>query len=273
MSSDEIRALLCIFQICMSLFIIVHLIRRGSHSKYSIVTVFFIYGIVCLLLSDTYWLVHGLLRSDNRIPFSVNEIGEMGTDLLFASMLGAVFKGRFAKPGLETLLTALFMLAATALWIGWTGEWVKDILSGIVFGFFACSTVRALKCSGALSKTERRLLPVLAFLLAAMQGMTFAFPGTVGKIFDILCYVLMFAVIVLLLPKTVKAVRKAFAGRDTETSLQCAALSFFSFAWTLNTMYMSSEPMYYVAWSVSTLLLPVMMFSMYTVESEGVAGK
>ncbi|MCR5332240.1 MAG: hypothetical protein K6E62_13810 [Lachnospiraceae bacterium] len=267
MDSDTIRVILCIFQICMLGYIIIRVIRLSSIRKSSVITVFLLYGVVCLLISDLYWLVHGLLRPDVRLPFSVNEIGEMGTGLLFASLLSAVFKDRFRRPGLETISAAVFAIAAAALWVGWTGEWVKDILSGIVFGYYAVETVRGLKCSGVMSVIEWLVISIAAYILIAMQGLIFAVIEPVGAVLDVFCYILMFSVMIWLMVKTGKAVIKAKKTKDLQDAEKSVALSFFSMVWIMNTMYMSSEPMYFFPFTALTLILPLQMISVLTIES------
>ena len=267
MDYDVIRVILSIFQICMLGYVIIRVIRTTRDRKTSVVTVFFIYGIVCLLISDMYWLVHGLLRPDVRLPFSVNEIGEMGVYLLFASMLGAIFKGKFLKPGFETICAAIFAIAIAALWVGWTGEWIKDILSGIVFGYYACVAVRAMRCSGAFTFMEWLIMSISAYILIAVQGLIFAVEGTIGKMLDMICYIIMYALMIWLLQKSIRTVIAAHRTGDPGMSEKSAALSFFTMVWTLNTMYMSSEPMYFIGFLGSSLMLPVMMKSVFNVET------
>ncbi|MBO4414984.1 MAG: hypothetical protein J5824_03260 [Lachnospiraceae bacterium] len=267
MNPDTIRVILSLLQICMLGFIIIRVSRKAHYGKTSVITVFFIYGIICLLISDMYWLVHGLLRPDVRLPFSVNEVGEMGTDLLFASMLAAVFKDRFLKPGFETICAAIFAVAIAALWVGWTGEWVKDILSGIVFGYYTCVTVRAMRCSEAFTFMEWLILSLSAYILIAVQGLIFAVDDEIGKMLDVFCYIIMFSVMIWLVQKATRAAIAAHRIKDLKTSEKSVALSFFTMVWIMNTMYMSSEPMYFFGFFVFSLILPVMMISVFGMES------
>ena len=108
MEPEVIRTLLIIFQIVILILVVARTLWSIHYGNHTIVLFFFIYGIVCFMISDFYWLVHGLLRPGARIPFSVNEVGEMGLNLLFTSMLNVIFRNRFKKPGIETILSIVF---------------------------------------------------------------------------------------------------------------------------------------------------------------------
>lgn len=261
MEPEVIRTLLIIFQIVILILVAARTLWSIRYGNHTIVLFFFIYGIVCFMISDFYWLVHGLLRPGARIPFSVNEVGEMGLNLLFTSMLNVIFRNRFKKPGIESILAIVFSASAVTLWIGWTGEWIKDIISGIAFGTLIFTTVRAVKAGGALSRTERVTLVIASYVLLAMQGLIFIVNENTGKKLDILCYILMFSVMVWLVFKTVRSLVKSYKKSVGQDHYKVLSICFLSLVWTLNTMYMSSEPMYFVATIVCSLTMPALMYS------------
>ena len=129
MNLETLYTLLNLFQVSVLAFILWRLIFRMKTGSFTMVSVFYLYALILVLLSDIYWFVHGLLRPDVRIPFGANEIGEIGIFLMYSSLLNAVFKKDERFRGLwgATSLAAIFSLSVIGLWIGWTGEWVKDI--------------------------------------------------------------------------------------------------------------------------------------------------
>ena len=261
MEPEVIRTLLIIFQIVILILVAARTLWSIRYGNRTIVLFFFIYGIVCFMISDFYWLVHGLLRPGARIPFSVNEVGEMGLNLLFTSMLNVIFRNRFKKPGIESILAIVFSASAVTLWIGWTGEWIKDIISGIAFGCLIFTTIRAVKAGGALSRSEMVTLAVASYVLLAMQGLIFIVNENAGKKLDILCYILMFSVMVWLVFKTVRSLVKSYKKSSDQDHYKVLSICFLSFVWTLNTMYMSSEPMYFIAMIMCSLTMPALMYS------------
>ena len=261
MAPDVIRTFLVSFQIVVLIFVIIGTLHAIHGKTASVVPVFFIYGAICFLFSDFYWLVHTLLRSDSRIPFSVNEIGEMGLFLLFTSMLQTIFKDIFKKPRLETLLAVVFSISVAALWIGWTGEWIKDIISGIAMGSLICVTVRSIKACGAFTKIEAVVMGIASYVLIAMQGMIFFVNESLGRILDICCYILMFTVMAWLYAKAVRMLIMFYGKHDPGSRYKIVSTSFLCMIWVINTMYMSSEPIYFAATFMCSMTLPVLMYS------------
>ena len=257
MNYDIVRIVLVLFQILILGYIIIVTGRRARSMRSSIVMVLFIYGIVCFLLCGFYWLVHVSLREEARIPFGVNEIGEIGVHLLFASMLNALMKDAGRPKGSlpKIIAAAIYSAVMVALWIGWTGEWVKDILAGIGFGYLICTGIGSLDRAGAFSKLEWIILGIMSYVLIALQGLIFILPATTGGIVDIACYCLMFAGIAWLAIRTINAFIFARRQKDRKSSVNSLVILMICFIWISNTMYMSSEPMYFIAVFTMTLLL------------------
>ena len=212
--------------------------------------VFFASGVICSLLSTVYWLVYDLLRPETRMPFAANEIAEWAMLLLFASCLTTVFPARNFSPS-WLIPTALFAVANTALWIGWSGEWVEDILTGLCFGWFLCCTVGAMKQSGALKKGEWIALTAVAFVIVLLQALTFVLPENLTAVFDILCGVLLFSVALFLLVRTLLCL----SGKDKGMSL-----SFALVAWSMVTMYMTGGGWYLAAVVFLSVSLPLILW-------------
>ena len=268
MNIETVYTLLNILQVSILTFVLWRLVLRMKTGSFTMVSVFYLYALILFLLSDIYWLVHGLLRPETRIPFGANEIGEIGIYLMFSSLLNAVFKKeeRFKELLGATLLAGIFSLADIALWIGWTGEWVKDILSGLAFGYFACTTIRSLIISKAFDKKRLSVLGVMAFVLLGLQGMIFVIPEAIGNILDIVCYCIMFAGMIWLFVFCIKTVRKAYSssnGNDSDENIKkkSLAVSFLLSLWIHNALYMSNEYVYTVIFIIVSFNILIMYFS------------
>ena len=255
MDLSLVQILMCVFG-CAELAVLIGLCVRGLSFRRSMAPVFFTFALVSLLVSTLYWLAYDLLRPETRMPFAANEFGEIGGFLLLASTLNAVFRGRFAAARREIFCAAVFAAACTALWIGWSGEWVEDVLAGLSFGYLLCVCVRSLKQSGALSRTEWRLLGGLAALLLGLQGLTFLLPAPWRSCADYGAYLVMFAVLGYGIVKLLLALRR---GRDAAAQF---ALAVAFCTWTLSTMYMSAGVFYLAAQLCYTCSIPLMLIAL-----------
>ncbi len=237
---------------CLELAAVSVLCVRKLPFRRSIAPVFFLFAMVSYLISTAYWAAYDLLLPDTRMPFAANEFGEIGLFLLLASMLNAVFRGRFAFARWETLCAAIFAAASVVLWIAWSGEWLEDVLVGVSFGDLLCVCARSLKQSKALSGIEWRLLGLLVLLLLLLQGGTFFLPSALAAAADYGAYGVLFFIQLYALGKTIRAIR-----RKQDPAL-LTALAVSCFAWAISTMYMSAG-FFYVAAQICTLIAPVLM--------------
>lgn len=235
--------------------VIVFCIRSLSFRR-SMAPVYFCFSLVSSLMSGLYWVAYDLLRPDSRMPFAANEFGEIGAFLLLASVLNAVFRGRFAAARKEIVCAALFAAVCTALWIGWSGEWIEDVLAGLSFGYLLCCCVRSLKQSGALCKLEWGLLGASSALLALAQGFTFLLPEPWSRSADYAAYGITFAVLVCCMFKLAFALY-----RDRNRPAQFA-LSVSCYAWTVSTMYMSTGLFYLAAQLIMIASVPIMLITL-----------
>ena len=207
------------------------LIRRENRSM---AAVFFAFGMVSWVVICTYWLVYNLLGTGERMPFAANEFGEAAGFLLPGSALYAVTKKDQPFWREDFLLPILITAGYTALWIGWSGEWVEDILTGAAYGYLLCRCCRSLREEKALRRAEQTVLGSAAVLIIVLEGLTFAVPGRVFAVLDPVCYLLMTASCLFFWILNIREIRRGGpAGRRM-------ALSFSLFAWTVSCMYMSA---------------------------------
>ena len=259
MNGREVFSLILILvQIAVLLYVIVRSVRLSSEKGVSPAALFFAFGLIGILVSDFYWVAYSYIRPDVRMPFAVNEVGEWAGFLLLASSLKAVFagtdiKGTVDKLFLPGILTVLFTAASTAFWIAWSGEWMQDIVSGIVCGYFFYMVVRSLIITDALGKRGMIISAVLSYVLLGFQAMTFIVPEEYKIYPDTVCYVLMFGGIALLFGRLIYMWIKKY---DEKKLL---AVSYACVAWGVSCMYMSAEPMYFGA-VVSVILSYLFIF-------------
>lgn len=193
MNYDIIQKIIIVAYCLVALYAAVISLRMIKNHRQPMALVFFAFSMISLLMSNLYWFAYDLIGIDSRMPFAANEIGEWSCFLLVAAAISTVFKKERTAAIKEIVFTLIFAAACTALWIGWSGEWVQDIISGLVFGYWFCIIINALKSSDVLNSGEWAVLAVVAMLIAGMEGATFFTSGAAKNNLDICCYILMFA--------------------------------------------------------------------------------
>ena len=239
----------------------------------SVVIFYFTFGMICMLLADFYWIACGLIDSEIMDPYNINEIGEMGSALLFASVLNVVFKNKKAEVGLSIFLTILFTIAVTVLWIFWSDELVKNIIGGVYFGYFMCVIVASVKKTGALKKAEEIILWITVFVILILEYMVIYLPETVSLILDIICYIIIYGLLAYLVLRAVLQFRLAYKDKSIEVSEIALTLSFFAYLWSQNAMFMSYEPLYTIAGMTGIFMILLSLFAVLLVEKKKESGK
>ena len=255
-----------ILQIVVLAFSAYIVVSRMSNRGSSVVLGFFLYALICMLLSDLHWAVLIALKPDYRVPFSVGEIADMGAFLLLATMLNEAFREVKAKTGFVLFLSVVFSLSVIALWIGWAGEWVKNIVGGIAFGYFMCIVVVAVEKSAVLKPFEEVLVGMSAYVLVVVQSSIFVLPEGTNKKVDILCYCLMGISCVLFVIKCMIVFRKALRERTSSNARAALAFASLCIVWIQNTMYSSEEPFYTIVDLLLTFMILVLLMSVLLVD-------
>ncbi len=225
-----------------------------SMKKAPIQIVFFVFAIVGDLLSSLYWITYDILRPETRMPFAANELSEWAMFLLLGASLSVTKKTETKKPRGLILLGLLFSAANTALWIGWSGEWFQDIVTGIVFGYYLCCMLIRFEQNGFLPVKKLTAVASYAFLLITVQALTFCTPKPVSGYLDRAGYVIMFGGILILFLRLVTLIRRKATPSDLLT------FTHGIFSWVVVCMYMSSEPYYNWIFSVMLICIPMMLY-------------
>lgn len=260
MNNEMLRTAMDVFMILVLGYLIARILNYilKTHAKVGIL--YFAYGLMCLFFNYLYWLVHGLMFSDYRFPFGPNEVSEIGFFLLFASAVAFMFRNNKQRTPLEAVFTAIYTVISIALWIGWSGEWTKDIITGIPFGYFCYQTVRSVRFSGAFKRVEWMFFTFFVFGIIAIEGVMFFTPQPLYTVFDWSCYILMYTMLVALIChafiRTVRAKTAAQASAAVAMSAVCLG-------WSLTCMYMSYEPMYFFPQLGSAISI-IMLTEAYT---------
>ena len=199
--------IIAMFQIIVLTSLLIRTVALIRINSRSMMPVFLSFGLISFLMSDLYWVAYVMIRLDTRMPFAANEFGEGAAILLFSAVLTSTFQYPYSSCIKETIFAVCFAAINAGLWIAWSGEWVDDIMTGVIFGYYILSCVRSLKRTEALSKKEWRLLALAGTALAGMQILIFFIPPAYKIKLDICCYIVMFAGIGWFVIRVVRALR------------------------------------------------------------------
>ena len=143
---------------------------------------------------------------------------------------------------------AIFAVFNAVLWIAWSGEWVQDIIIGLVFMWLLVSAACSLKVVRALSKTEWILLGLYCVVLIAGQGLTFLFEDPVKSSIDIGCYVLLSMGILYWFIKLILAYKRKAPAKNL------MSLTVSNLVWISVALYMSAGIYYTVYLIIETVV-------------------
>ena len=226
--------------------------RYARQTEDNLWLIFTAFAFAAMLLSDLYYTAHTILREGMRVPFAANDIADFGAFLLMSVALSAAVGTERGKWRAVTAAGVVFALANIALWIGWSGEWVRDLFGGVPFGAFICVCFRSLYQTKALRRGERIALWTVCTLLIALQTATFFVWKTQ---LDMAAYLLMAAAELLLLVRTGLALRP---GRSAAAAM---SLSFTGYLMICVFMYMSDGIPYAIFSNLATLHLLLILLA------------
>lgn len=244
---EQFSAITSFIQVAVLAVFMVLSVRLLIKHTESLTAVFlsFVFGL--WFLSNIYWLIYNFMRPDIRMPFAANEIGEAGMILMLAALINSAVPHGSRAAVKQMTGAVIFSIFNVILWIGWSGEWVQDIFSGLVLMWLLSSVVCALKVVHALSKTEWILTGVYCAVLIAGQGLTFFFEEPVKSGIDLGCYVLLSLGILYWIIKFFLSFK-----RDHSDKKQLV-LAFAILVWTIVALFMSSGLFYTIYLNIETL--------------------
>lgn len=227
--------------------IIAKTVRLMNNGKNVFLPFFFMLAMTSFLLSNMYWIAYDVLKPDTRMPIAANEIGECAMILLLSAGLDVVLKDKKKIFG-EIVFAILFIGVNIALWIAWSGEWLQDVLFGIPYIYFLWLLIRGIRSRGVLTRKELWFAAMMGVSVLILQIPLLIAKGTLFELAKIVCVALMFTLMGWLGVKS-------FRSKD-----YFMTLTFF--LWTELSMFLSSEPYYYVAFGMNIIVLPMMFSSM-----------
>ena len=242
-------------ELAILIYVIVRALDPISKGDHSMRVIFYLFAMISMLCSAVYWIAFDILRPDLRMPIAANEIGESAAFLLLASAMSSDKSSAFTDARKEVSLAVLFVMASVALWIGWSGEWIQDILGGFTFGYYGCVAVWDMKRREALLPWQWKLMGIIAFLLVLMEAGVFFVPDSFKKGLDLACYGLMFASLGIL----ALIISGAFKRKTSPHAL--FAIICGSHFWTSSLMYMSEGPYYLASYLGTIMMFPLMLLS------------
>lgn len=218
--------------------------------------VFFELAIASIMLSDFYWFVYDTLRPETRMPFAANEIAEWAMFLLLGACLTTLHPIHFSWVKWELVGTTIFVIGNVALWIGWSGEWLQDILTGFSFAYFLFAVVISAKQENAYGTRSWFSLAVSSTVLLLLQAAIFFVPEPAKKPLDYTCYA------ILIISSIMFILRALFSLIEKKNPSQCVCYAFAAFAWVVVTMYMSSGIFYVIAMFFSAICFSLMFLAL-----------
>ncbi len=244
-----------LLQVLVLLGLLIVCFRYARHTEENLWLIFTALSFATLMLSTLYYLAHTYLREGMRVPFAANDIADFGSFLLFSTALrSALGLPRRGMAGV-TAAAAIFAAANVCLWIGWSGEWVRDILGGLSFGWFLCVCIRSVYFTGALGRRGRAALWAVSAVLTALQTAIFFVPAALKGPMDWGATALMGAAELWLLMRILPALRPE---RSAEAAL---SLTFTGYCWNCVCMYMSAGIPYDVFANLMSLHLLLILLA------------
>ena len=228
----------------VGLIVLIRTLRLIGTGVRSMMVVFFLFAMITFLVNNTYWIAYDL----------ADELGEAAFMLLFASALGNAIPPNEVPFKKQAVAAILFSAASVALWNGWSGEWVQNIVGGIAYCYFLCVILRCAKQIGAYSRREWIAMAWAFTATIVLQAACFHIPASVRVFTEIAAYILMFTMLVWLMVKAIAALRSR---NDPKV---CLALAFTANMWVTTVVYMSAGVWYLFA-TVATCVALLLMSS------------
>ena len=233
---------------------LINTIRRNPVIKSSTASLY-VLGTVVYIASDLYWIVHLLIKNGETPSFSAVEIGIAGVFIFYGAAIHERMrpKQRFFKLTFPVVFAALFTLINTICWILWTSGVVRDTITGIAMGYFACVLAVRMEELELLKKEKRAQASLFTAVFMFLELGTVYTSGTLLLLLDIARYIFWFAGVLYF---AVLVYKYVIAGKDIEKGL-CSSFAFY--LWSVFGLYLSAGTMYQV-FNVILLFSMIAMF-------------
>ena len=200
LNSSSLDMIAFLIQDFVLIFIIYFCVVKLLKSKNGYLPAFFTFSMISYLLSGLYWVAE-----IDRMPFAVDEIADSAAILLLSTGLVADKKvDRTARAG-ELIFTVMFSLSNVALWICWSGEWLQDIIFGIPYSYFLWLIIRGIADTKPLTSKTVTTLRINSVTIVFLSFLIIILPGSISSVLDVICYILMFGMLIWLLIKSIQS--------------------------------------------------------------------
>ena len=243
-----------IFHFAAALAVFIFLVRMLLKGKRSLQTEFFAFAIGSILLGDAYSIVHFLLFPWGYMPFSANDICTWTAFLTLGTTL-LCYSGKRIGATWEILFSGIFVATNTILWIAWSGDWIRNLVTGAAFGYFFCRLIYSAKRSKSLNYLEWFATSATGILVLMGHIVHFFASDTTKPVLEAFGFILLIICVLYYMTRAVLSI----LGPDS--SEECFVLSSLGLAVSTVTIYMTSGVYYYIALVLSTASLPLMFFS------------
>ena len=245
----ELFEIICTAIQVIIIFVLVYgMVDHIRNSKVDLPAILFLFALFSFLLNDIYWLCFEIIYPGEKMPFSVNAIGEYAFLMLLVSMYKQLFDSYKLKISIEmgiiSVMTAIYM----CLWIRWSGTWTGNIIGAIAFGYLVCIIVGLiLKYEPIPSKFLYYILYIAIAQLMLNLAVEFVAPESMTNMVNNAMYAITYvSAIVFLVIVTVRTIKKS----DNKGNLILAG-GFL--VWTFNAMYVSGDYWYELGDALSTV--------------------
>ena len=244
-------------------FAVIKIVPQMRRSGNSVVLVFLLYAFICLLLSDIYWISLGVVHPDERLPFSISDVADIGEQLMLASALGVIFRGIKCKKRLELFLTIVASIGLIVLWVVWTDEWTKNILGGISYGYLIFMVVLAAKKTNAFRRREAIVVWCVSFVCLVISYPLRWELVESQLIQSIFFYTPMLILTIWFFYKSIVAARVILKTGENrmENARRAIAVSASTLIWIRCSAYVSDGLPFTVFDIANTLIIPFILFS------------
>jgi len=252
-----------LLQIAVLVFAVIKIIPQMRQTGKSVVLVFLLYSFICLLLSDIYWISLAVVHPDERLPFAICDVADIGEQLMLASALGIIFRGIKCRKRLELILIVFFSFALIVLWVVWTDEWTKNILGGISFGYLMYMVVLSDKKASAFKRYEAIVIWCVSFMCLILSYPIRWATAEITPIQSFFFYTPMFILTVWFFYKSIVALRNLLTAKENrlESARKAIAVCTSALIWIRCSAYVSDGLPFTVFDFANTLIILVILFS------------
>ena len=261
MDADLLEIIVTALQVIVLLVLVYGLVNHIKSRNVDLPAILFMFALFSFLLNDIYWLCFEILYPGEKMPFSVNAIGEYAFLMLLVSMYKQLFDSYKLKISIETCIIAVMTFIYMCLWIRWSGTWTGNIIGAVAFGYLVCIIVALIiEYEPIPSKYLYYILYIAIMQLMLNLLVEFFIKGAMTERVNLIAYIITYVPGLVFLAINIKKI----AGKADNRGNLILAGGFL--VWSLNAMYVSGDYWYELGDLLSTV---AMIFLYIGIKREG----